>query len=230
MKAWDDETLERLRVQRPRTPNSLRDITERSIASLRSRLAANTNRGMRHTPPGHWGSWSPEAIAAVRGGGGNGRRNDLPEAKGCPYELRVLYRPGQPDAGGESRWYTSDIVALRAFGAARALLTDPELGLGLALLHDGCLVYEWTEPSGSEWRDLDVGAHRRRGCPGHEGGDVFDRLARLHDHYSALGYRPGGECLRGVCAAGCPGNHGDLYAAMIRAEAAEIAGEPSAIS
>ena len=192
---------------------------------LSERLAERRNHGPRYARARGWQAWSPDAIDALRararaGGGGRNDIPRLPEADGCPYELRVLHRPGNPDAGAESRWYRTDLATLRAFNVGRALLTDPDLGLGLAILRDGCLVYEWTEHPGGI-RNLDLGAHRRRGCTGHVSQDAFDGLTRVYDHYCAVGYREGGECSR-LCADSCPGDHGDLLAAMLRAEAAVL--------
>ena len=202
--------------------------------SLSQRLAAaDAARGMRYTPPGRTRSeWSDDAIAAIRErvrnqkveAGGEGGRPILPESEGRSYELQELLRPGHPEAGAESRWYKSDLVALRAFNTARALLSDPEMGLGLAVMRHDCLVYEWTEVPGSDWRNFDASPHSRRECQNeHHDPDVFDRLGRLYDRYCALGYREGGTCSR-LCANTCPGAHGDLLAAMMRAEAAELSG------
>lgn len=205
------------------TKRSLDDVIQ--SAGLRDRLeAGRAGRGMRVSPGRPWHGWSPEAldaVSALRAGGGDGR---LPESDGHPYELRVLHQPGRSDGPAESRWYNDDRLALQAFTTARSLLADPELGLGLAVVRNGCLVYEWTEVAASDWRDLDVAAHRRRGCPGHVGSDAFDHLARVYDRFCALGYRESGRCNRS-CIDGCPGIHGDLLAAMMRAEAAEISGE-----
>lgn len=212
-------------VRRQREPTAVASRRSRTVAepfegSLRERLEqARAARSMNYAPAR---AWSPKALKTVRAVmSGGGEQDRLPEARDHPYELRVLHTPGQSAGGAESRWYRDDKLALAAFQTARSLLADPELGLGLAMVRDGCLVYEWTESADSDRRDLDVAAHLRRGCRGHAEDDVFDRLARLYDHYCALGYREGGQCSL-ACVSSCPGEHGNLLLAMLRAEANEL--------